>query len=123
MQTLLVLHCSRQAKRANSTSSKDKGSRPGKNGDMRPCVYVRLQRATNPTKGEAKRWFLVDTGATRTSITQADAKCLNLFAKSQETGSMTAKNAAGSAARPTVRISITALEGSKQICAKWYERG
>ena len=90
-------------------------TRPGKKTDPRPSIYVRLQRATNLSKGEAKRWLLLDTGALRTSISEADAKCLNLFAKSQVTGEVPVKNAAGVTSRPTARIVVTALEGQKEI--------
>lgn len=97
------------------SSKKSKKERPGKSGDMRPAVFVKLQRATNKSKGELKRWFLLDTGANKTSISEADAKLLKLFAKGQETGKTNVKNAAGGAGRETVRVVLTALEGSKDM--------
>ena len=101
----------------HSTSKKAAKEKPGKRGDARPAVYVSIQRATNKHNGQTKRWFLLDTGAERTSITEADAKVLNLFAKSQETGELTTKNAAGSTKRETVRVLVSALEAGKPVCS------
>lgn len=98
-----------------ASSSKEPRRRPGKKFDKRPAVFASVRRAMSMKKGEVKKWFLLDTGAERSCISEKDAKVLKLLNKS--TGRKLVKNALGKQVRKTVRVAITVLENGKKLAS------
>lgn len=80
----------------------------------RPAVRICLKRARNAQRGYAKRWYLLDTGADRTSVTEAD----HALIKARADGHVRVVNAAGRAQRALVRVHLSS-PGDGAEAAAW----